>query len=343
VALAFARFRGFPVSAFKKLFLAATLVGAGLGVAFLLGEPTALQRVLPTGAAPLAFQSTLLSSQSAPGPAYNPSVRLLPESTLGNVAQSPAASPPALPPDPQLTSISAAPISTQVEASSSSVGVATAVNSSALKAADDMPRAHLRSEAPRPIGNEPRSPATIRRAPDVGFDQFTAPSNDTANAIPAAWSQAPQLLPVGYETNKATSATTNAAYAVPAQPKGQSSESSVPWSADNSENGPRTHIVVDGDSLQRLAGRYLNDPNRSSEIYEMNRELLKTPDLLPIGAELKIPDRTEQTSWNREGQRNAPYGLATVREASRLMPLRPISQEIPDAPQARLGAPCPIE
>ena len=53
----------------------------------------------------------------------------------------------------------------------------------------------------------------------------------------------------------------------------------------------RTHIVIDGDSLQRLADRYLDDPARSDEIYQLNRDLLASPDLLPIGVELRIPDR----------------------------------------------------
>jgi hypothetical protein len=117
----------------------------------------------------------------------------------------------------------------------------------------------------------------------------------------------------------------------------------MPWSTEDTESGPRTHIIVDGDSLQKLAGRYLDNPSRSVEIFELNRELLSDPDLLPIGAELKIPDRTEQTSWNREGQRHETLSAASVREASRLAPLRPISQGDNIAPRARLAAPCAID
>ena len=54
---------------------------------------------------------------------------------------------------------------------------------------------------------------------------------------------------------------------------------------------PRTHVIVDGDSLAKLAGRYLDDPHRSGEIYELNRGVLTDPELLPIGTELVIrPD-----------------------------------------------------
>ncbi len=59
---------------------------------------------------------------------------------------------------------------------------------------------------------------------------------------------------------------------------------------DASEAAARkTHIVTDGDSLPKLAERYLGDSGRSSELYEQNRQLLTHPDLLPLGVELRIP------------------------------------------------------
>ena len=53
----------------------------------------------------------------------------------------------------------------------------------------------------------------------------------------------------------------------------------------------RTHMVVDGDTLAALAERYLGEASRAKEIFETNRNLLQTPELLPIGIELKIPPR----------------------------------------------------
>jgi nucleoid-associated protein YgaU len=55
---------------------------------------------------------------------------------------------------------------------------------------------------------------------------------------------------------------------------------------------PRLHTIVDGDTLATLAERYLGDPGRGQELYEANRNVLSDPDLLPIGAELKIPAKT---------------------------------------------------
>jgi LysM domain len=53
----------------------------------------------------------------------------------------------------------------------------------------------------------------------------------------------------------------------------------------------RTHLVVDGDTLARLAARYLGSSDRYGEIFAANRGVLTKPDLLPIGAELVIPPR----------------------------------------------------
>jgi nucleoid-associated protein YgaU len=51
----------------------------------------------------------------------------------------------------------------------------------------------------------------------------------------------------------------------------------------------RRHRIADGDTLSGLAVRYLGSADRYREIYELNREALANPDLLPIGTELKIP------------------------------------------------------
>ncbi len=54
---------------------------------------------------------------------------------------------------------------------------------------------------------------------------------------------------------------------------------------------PRTHKIVDGDSLASLAERYLGEADRGGEIFAANRDVLTNPELLPIGVELKIPPR----------------------------------------------------
>ncbi len=56
---------------------------------------------------------------------------------------------------------------------------------------------------------------------------------------------------------------------------------------------PRIHVVADGDSLPRLAQRYLGSSDRAEEIYAANRGVLNSPRLLPIGVELTIPDGSQ--------------------------------------------------
>lgn len=53
--------------------------------------------------------------------------------------------------------------------------------------------------------------------------------------------------------------------------------------------GPRTHKIVDGDTLAALAQLYLGSAARAREIFDANRDVLSDPELLPIGVELKIP------------------------------------------------------
>jgi hypothetical protein len=51
----------------------------------------------------------------------------------------------------------------------------------------------------------------------------------------------------------------------------------------------RDHVVVDGDTLQRLAERYLGAASRAAEIRELNANLIGVGDELPINAVLRIP------------------------------------------------------
>jgi hypothetical protein len=64
----------------------------------------------------------------------------------------------------------------------------------------------------------------------------------------------------------------------------------------------RTHRIVDGDTLAGLAERYLGSAARARELFDANRSVLSDPELLPIGAELKIPptpDSSPHTATNQ--------------------------------------------
>lgn len=54
--------------------------------------------------------------------------------------------------------------------------------------------------------------------------------------------------------------------------------------------GGRTYVVVQGDSLWKIAKRHYGDGESWRRIYEANRDLIKDPDLIHPGQQLRIPD-----------------------------------------------------
>jgi hypothetical protein len=94
-----------------------------------------------------------------------------------------------------------------------------------------------------------------------------------------------------------------------------------------------------------LAGRYLDDPHRSGEIFEANRGLLSDPDLLPIGTELVIPSRTGLSqSDGQSPQSFVPRAVAIHASAGGgLVPVRPVPSSAGTVPRAQLARPLPVE
>lgn len=85
----------------------------------------------------------------------------------------------------------------------------------------------------------------------------------------------------------------------------------------------RTHRIVDGDTLGRLAERFLGDANRYEEIYALNESQLPDPNILPIGAELKIPPRDGSLSARTTPAVSA--GTAVVDSQASIDSLPPLS------------------
>jgi nucleoid-associated protein YgaU len=61
-------------------------------------------------------------------------------------------------------------------------------------------------------------------------------------------------------------------------------------SAPRPEKAPRTHTVVAGDSLSKIAKKFYGDANKWKLIYEANKDQIKNPDLIHPGQTFKIPD-----------------------------------------------------
>jgi hypothetical protein len=89
----------------------------------------------------------------------------------------------------------------------------------------------------------------------------------------------------------------------------------------------------------------LSEPRRGRDIYELNRDKLSSPDLLPIGVELKIPDRVAATSWAQSGftPSTANVRPATNATQTNLSPGRPAGSQPSIVPRAQLAAPVMVQ
>ena len=61
-----------------------------------------------------------------------------------------------------------------------------------------------------------------------------------------------------------------------------------PTSTSGSSTGT-TYVVVKGDTLSGIAKREYGNANKWQKIYEANKDVIKDPDLIYPGQELKIP------------------------------------------------------
>ncbi len=94
----------------------------------------------------------------------------------------------------------------------------------------------------------------------------------------------------------------------------------------------RTHRIADGDTLPDLAQRYLGDKTRALEIFEANRHILPSPEILPIGQEITIPGAVRPASASSESE--SPEQAADADSTGRPH-TRP---KVPDAAPSASGA-----
>jgi nucleoid-associated protein YgaU len=136
-------------------------------------------------------------------------------------------------------------------------------------------------------------------SPAVGLYDHDAPQNPF-NSPRIARSQLednglPPELPERYHPLIEDRAGTNRESQVetlpPARPRNM--ELTQPGTRKTESAKPRTHRIVDGDTLARIAARYWGDPQLANQLWEANRNVLAAPDPLPIGVTLNIPARPE--------------------------------------------------
>lgn len=348
------------MSRFHKIFLASALVVVGYGVAKFLGQPVSLSQVLPsasmqTPAVPLAASR---ADATANGLITAGRVRLLPDPPLLHADILTAASPPAIPEPPALGSllgpvVTSNTVSAFPETPRSAdfppagfppAGLPPIVASTSGERF--APSARLRDEAPRPVGVDPQSPVSIRRMPRVG-DGVVERENVASDQTAAMSWPAPPLMNAGnsdLHTNQPPIAVA-ASYSAPASDTAVSAVSPPPWPMVEEMPEARSHTIIDGDTLEKLATRYLHDVHRSGEIYALNRDLLSSPDLLPIGAEVKIPQRIatrvmDQAGW-QPNSASTQANRDTARENSTVAHPASSPQEI--IPRAQLANPVMVQ
>jgi nucleoid-associated protein YgaU len=152
------------------------------------------------------------------------------------------------------------------------------------------------AEADSPVA-VPSDPLVLRKQPDPRTFAVSESSPRASQPLPAAPIEPRRVSPTIVTPTDQPGPPPELPKTYPAG--GQAA--STRWGASMREmlpetaSAPPTHRIIDGDSLALLAERYLGSASRAMEIYEANRAVLAHPEILPIGAELKIP-RADQAA-----------------------------------------------
>ncbi len=333
-----ARFRGSSVTATRKVLIAIVLLVVGYGVARFVGGSSTPWAASAGGAAELTVpaQAPVQSAQVEATPLVPTGTRLVPDFGTENPYRQ------------QITAESGSPPVFDTATKSLVGPAALTVPAIQPSAPSGLPVARLRDEAPRPLDLDARQPLPMPQSPSMPY-AVTSPPESTLKPE-EAWQLRP-VLPAGFAENPQTSAA-NASYAEPALPQNATtfppaSFSAPPtaWPEPSKFLGLRTHVVIDGDSLERLANRYLDDPSRGVEIYEANRELLSSPELLPIGAELVIPEPQSRSAMEGVMPQSSLANDPSLRAAAYrgMVPVRTIPDATNTMPRAQLLPPQPAE
>jgi nucleoid-associated protein YgaU len=316
----------------KKILIASTLLAVGYGLATLLGAP---ESRYPTGILRLVGKSTSSNRAVSTVGTFNSvgSVRLLPDESAAYANASRTADPP-----PTKESVLAAEPPADRGQNQSPAAAAESNQPMPLLDSRLELRATLKDEAPRALPG----PAPTRRE-EQSSENSTAFWQRTAAPTPE---EANHVWPAGYTTAGAVVHAPSAEF-VPTQPHAPDFArkfTAPPWPMEE-EKAVGTHVVVDGDSLARLAGRYLDDPRRGEEIFALNQGVLTDPALLPIGAELKLPDRATTGSGTNSPPKSSPGGGPQLHSASHhgRAPAQPVPITLEVIPRAQLLRPRPVE
>lgn len=306
------------MSSSKKLALAAAILTAGLCLALLFAAPRA--SYVPSGALYIAPSRELQAlPQSTTSAVAIDSARLVPD------ARPEFLQPPELPQTPTGTGLTVEPPALETPTEVLEQPQAPAHPLGRLVGIQSKPSGGTSAACPstRSVSLPQVSVQVSTVKPvyaTVEYPEVITTASVAENRVPQA--NLPQDAPVGSLDEAGSPASIDVG----------------PWADEAVPNSLRTHIVIDGDSLARLAARYLDDPQQGEEIFQLNQGVLTDPELLPIGLELKIPPRPLRPV--------PPVGgvsrLGDSTEADRgLVPVYEIPAASGGAPRAKLLRPMP--
>jgi len=160
----------------------------------------------------------------------------------------------------------------------------------------------FRLDSPRSAATEPAEgqPLVLRKRIEPQLPQSAATRSPTGG-LPPATATAAEHPSAGPSSPSAIAPPPSLARDYPHR----NASDALRWPGAGGTRPPQpkvvTHKIVDGDTLQSLAEHYLGSADRHREIYDDNRNVLSSPELLPIGKKLKIvrrpaPSPSERTS-----------------------------------------------
>jgi nucleoid-associated protein YgaU len=161
----------------------------------------------------------------------------------------------------------------------------------------------------------------------------------TDYAPPPAPDRLPQVAPAFTAEGPGMNATYRSTLAVPPPPllDAQSPPpAAASWAAPEParpapvppavpHDAPPSYVVRVGDDLTAIATRFYGHPGAAGSVWAANRDVIPDPNLLPIGAELRLPP-----PWSVEGMPTASRGAGRTIEPPRVMapPPQPIAQPV---------------